>query len=303
MKIIFAGTPAAAVPTLRRLIDSSHDVVSVLTRPDAPVGRKRVMTPSPVAQTASEAGIPVLYANTIDENIHDHISESGADLGVVVAYGALLPQATLDAPRLGWINLHFSQLPEWRGAAPVQWQIISGAHEAGSSVFSLVQELDAGNVFDTRSYLINPDETSGELLSRLSELGAEQVLEVIDSLATGHAHASPQVGESTYARKLSLEDGHLDTSLPVQAVYDRFRGVTPEPGAFVLINSERLKILSMSRSELSVPPGIIRIREKLTLLGCSDGSLELVTVQPAGRQGMSASDWFRGLRAEEVEVS
>jgi methionyl-tRNA formyltransferase len=303
VKIIFAGTPAAAVPTLRELIDSGHDVVTVLTRPDAPVGRKRVLTPSPVAQLAHEAGIPVVYASRIDVSIHQHISRLGADLGVVVAYGALLPQATLDAPRLGWINLHFSQLPQWRGAAPVQWQIISGATKAGSSVFSLVDELDAGKIFDTRTYAINPDETSGELLSRLSQLGSLQVLEVIDSLATGKAQSQDQEGQSTYARKLSLEDGHLDTSSQVAAVYDRFRGVTPEPGAFVLIDSERLKILSMARSEHSVPPGCIRIREKKTILGCSDGSLELITVQPAGKQGMSASDWFRGLRVEEVEVS
>ncbi|MDH6532980.1 methionyl-tRNA formyltransferase [Aurantimicrobium minutum] len=303
MKIIFAGTPEAAVPSLRALLDSTHDVVAVLTRPDAPVGRKRVLTPSPVAQLAHDAGIPLLYANKIDDDIQKQITASGADLGVVVAYGALLPQATLDVPRLGWINLHFSELPHWRGAAPVQWQIISGETDAGSTVFSLVQELDAGDVFDSRTFAIDPDETSGELLARLSEHGSAQVLDVVDLLDRDVAVATPQSGESSYARKLSLEDGHLDTHAPVEVVYNLYRGVTPEPGAYVLLNSERLKIISMARSNISAPEGVIRFLEKSAILGCRDGALELITVQPSGKQAMSASDWFRGLRVKEVEVS
>lgn len=303
MKIIFAGTPEVAVPTLRALISSTHEVVAVLTRPDAPVGRNRILTPSPVAVLAHEAGIPILHAAKIDATIQEKIAASGADLGVVVAYGALLPQETLDTPPWGWINLHFSELPQWRGAAPVQWQLISGAREAGSSVFSLVQELDAGDVFDSRLFPISPDETSGVLLSRLSELGSVQVLDVVNALESGTAHANSQVGESSYARKLSLEDGHLSPQEPVEDVYNRYRGVTPEPGAFVLVNSERLKVLSMARSTHNVPPGKIFLVEKKAVLGCADGSLELITVQPAGKPAMSASDWFRGLRTEEVIVT
>lgn len=304
MKIIFAGTPEAAVPTLEALISSDFEVVAVLTRPDAPQGRKRILTPSPIAQVAIAQGIPVIYANRIDDQVQKAIEDSAADLGVVVAYGALLPQHTLDSVKLGWINLHFSTLPHWRGAAPVQWQVISGATQAGSSVFQLVQELDAGDVYDCREWPILPDETAGELLTRLSVLGAQQVLDVVRTIVTRFAVPKPQIGESTYARKLSLEDGHLNLSLDSEAVYNQFRGVTPEPGAFVLFGDERLKIIEarLGTDEEVVPSAITSVSKKL-YLGCVTGSLELVSVQPAGKQAMSAMDWFRGLRQEVVHVS
>lgn len=304
MKIIFAGTPEAAVPTLEALISSDFEIVAVLTRPDAPQGRKRILTPSPVAQVAIAQGIPVIYANRIDDEIQKAIGASAADLGVVVAYGALLPQHTLDSVKLGWINLHFSTLPHWRGAAPVQWQVISGASQAGSSVFQLVQELDAGEVYDSRKWPILPEETAGELLKRLSVLGAQQVLEVVTSLASGTAHSNPQQGESTYARKLSLEDGHLNLCLDSEAVYNQFKGVTPEPGAFVFIGEERLKIIEarLGADKEVVPSAITSVSKKL-YLGCATGSIELLSVQPAGKQAMSAMDWFRGLRQEVVTVS
>lgn len=304
MKIIFAGTPEAAVPTLEALISSDFEVVAVLTRPDAPQGRKRILTPSPVAQVAIAQGIPVIYANRIEDEVQKAIEDSAADLGVVVAYGALLPQQTLDSVKLGWINLHFSTLPHWRGAAPVQWQVISGASQAGSSVFQLVQELDAGDVYDSREWPILPDETAGELLTRLSVLGAQQVLDVVRSIDTRFAEPKPQIGESTYARKLSLEDGHLNLSQDSESVYNQFRGVTPEPGAFVLFGDERLKIIEarLGTDEEVVPSAITSASKKL-YLGCVTGSLELINVQPAGKQGMSAMDWFRGLRQEVVHVS
>lgn len=304
MKIIFAGTPEAAVPTLEALISSDFEVVAVLTRPDAPQGRKRILTPSPVAQVAIAQGIPVIYANRIEDEVQKAIEDSAADLGVVVAYGALLPQQTLDSVKLGWINLHFSTLPHWRGAAPVQWQVISGASQAGSSVFQLVQKLDAGDVYDSREWPILPDETAGELLTRLSVLGAQQVLDVVRSIDTRFAEPKPQIGESTYARKLSLEDGHLNLSQDSESVYNQFRGVTPEPGAFVLFGDERLKIIEarLGTNEEVVPSAITSVSKKL-YLGCVTGSLELISVQPAGKQGMSAKDWFRGLRQEVVHVS
>jgi methionyl-tRNA formyltransferase len=304
VKIIFAGTPEAAVPTLEALISSDFEVVAVLTRPDAPQGRKRILTPSPIAQVAIAQGIPVIYANRIDDQVQKAIEDSAADLGVVVAYGALLPQHTLDSVKLGWINLHFSTLPHWRGAAPVQWQVISGATQAGSSVFQLVQELDAGDVYDCREWPILPDETAGELLTRLSVLGAQQVLDVVRTIVTRFAVPKPQIGESTYARKLSLEDGHLNLSLDSVAVYNQFRGVTPEPGAFVFFGDERLKIIEarLGTDEEVVPSAITSVSKKL-YLGCVTGSLELVSVQPAGKQAMSAMDWFRGLRQEVVHVS
>ena len=304
MKIIFAGTPEAAVPTLRALLESSFEVVAVLTRRDAPQGRKRILTPSPVAQLALEKNVPVIYANRIDEAVQSELDSFTADLGVVVAYGALLPQDTLDSLDLGWINLHFSTLPSWRGAAPVQWQVISGAEVAGSSVFQLVKELDAGDVFDVRQWDIYPDETSGELLSRLSILGAKQVVDVVSSLESGTATSRVQQGVSSYARKLHLEDGHLDLSKNSYEVYNQFRGVTPEPGAFVVVGDERLKVLEAKLvPEYNFPAFQIGVVGKQLILGCNSGSLELHTIQPAGKQAMSAMDWFRGLRQEVVKVS
>ncbi|MDH6278339.1 methionyl-tRNA formyltransferase [Aurantimicrobium minutum] len=304
MKIIFAGTPEAAVPTLTSLINSSFDVVAVLTRPDAHQGRKRILTPSPVAQVALDHHIPVIYANRIDDEIQATIDFFNADLGVVVAYGALLPELTLGSLKHGWINLHFSSLPSWRGAAPVQWQLLSGEVMAGSAVFKLVKELDAGDVFDTREWPILPDETSGELLERLSHLGSRQVLDVIDSINSGRAIATTQSGESSYARKLNLEDGHLNLNNDSDVVYNQYRGVTPEPGAFVVVGEERLKILEAFKGgDQIVPPTQIVSIEKKLFLGCSSGSLELITVQPFGKKAMSAMDWFRGLRQEVVHVS
>lgn len=303
MKIIFAGTPEAAVPTLDALIKSNHEVVAVLTRPDAPQGRKRILTPSPVAQTALSHNIPVIYANRIDDDVQYSIDSFEPDLGVVVAYGALLPQHTLDSVAYGWINLHFSSLPAWRGAAPVQWQVISGAEVAGSSVFKLVKELDAGDVFDVKEWPINPDETAGELLSRLSHLGAQQVIDVVDSINSGNAVPIAQIGDSTYARKLGIDDGHLDLNQASTQVYNQYRGVTPEPGAYFFLGEERVKVIDARLGTAAVSPFSIKPSEKKLFLGCSTGTMELLTVQPAGKQAMSATDWFRGLHQEEVRVS
>jgi methionyl-tRNA formyltransferase len=303
VKIIFAGTPEAAVPTLDALITSNYEVVAVLTRPDAPQGRKRILTPSPVAQTALSHNIPVIYANRIDDDVQRSIDSFEPDLGVVVAYGALLPQRTLDSVAHGWINLHFSSLPAWRGAAPVQWQVISGATVAGSSVFKLVKELDAGDVFDVQEWQIEPDETAGELLSRLSHFGAQQIIHVVDSINSGSAVPIAQSGDSTYARKLGIEDGHLDINKSSTQVYNQYRGVTPEPGAYFFLDEQRVKVIDACLGAVEVSPFSIKPSEKKLFLGCSSGTIELITVQPAGKQAMFAMDWFRGLHQEEVRVS
>lgn len=304
MKLLFAGTPEAALPTLELLCASEHEIVAVLTRPDAPQGRKKILTPSPISSYALKHNIPIIYADKIDLQAQHLIEAAGADLGVVVAYGALLPSSTLDSVPYGWINLHFSSLPHWRGAAPVQWQLISGSLSAGSSVFSLVPELDAGDLYDVREYQISLDETSGDLLNRLSHEGADQILTVVTSIQNGTAKKNPQKGVATFARKLSLEDGHLKTSGTAQNIYNQFRGVTPEPGAFVIFSTNHLKIIEAHLAlNVQVTPQTISFFQKKLYLGCSEGSLELKTVQPFGKQQMSAMDWFRGLRQEVVQVS
>lgn len=304
MRIIFAGTPEVAVPTLQALVAAGHDVCAVVTRPDAPLGRKRILTPSPVALAALDLGIPVIRASRIDAAVSAELTALQADLGVVVAFGGLLPAPALAATPQGWINLHFSTLPRWRGAAPVQWSIIAGDTSVGTTVFSLVAELDAGDIYSAEILPIGPDESAGELLSRLASTGADQVCRVVLSIENGTALGIPQSGDPTYARKLSLEDGHLDFHASAIDVYARLRGVTPEPGAFVELAGEHLKILGAALPEDAphIAAGHIESHFKRIWLGTGTTALELIQVQPAGRARMPAPDWFRGLHNQESIV-
>lgn len=301
MKIIFAGTPDLAVASLDALLTSSHDVVAVLTREDAPIGRKRVMTSSPVAVAAMDRGIPVIKANRITPDVATTIASYHPDLGVVVAYGGLLPQDALDIPTNGWINLHFSRLPELRGAAPAQRDLLRGATEGSFSIFQLVLALDAGDVFATGSIPLDGHETSGDVLTQLSTVGASDLLTVVNDIASGVAVSTPQTGEITLAPKLRRDDAHL---LPVEGLtqtYNRFRAVTPEPGAWFDLAGIPVKVLSArpAQNAMSVDLGVVSLSGTSVLLDCGDGQLELLTVQPAGKQAMAASDWFRGLRSSE----
>ncbi|MGO2659789.1 methionyl-tRNA formyltransferase [Mycetocola reblochoni] len=315
MRIVFAGTPDAAVPSLTALHGTAHEIVAVVTRPDAPVGRKRVLTPSPVAVAAAELGLPVIKATRLDDAVTDEIARLDPDLGVVVAYGALVRRRLLDLPRFGWINLHFSLLPAWRGAAPLQRSLIAGGEGLGVSVFSLVEQLDAGDLYDTRAVENTDGATAAELLPRLAGIGADRVVDVVDGIETGTATAVPQRGEPSHAAKLTAADGLLDPRLGAEAVLARYRGVTAEPGAFVMLGEDRVKIHSLRRADAAttsddevsdrarIEPGTIRRVRGRILLGTADDALELVEVQPAGKQRMTAADWWRGLGVEEVEVA
>ncbi|MBN9607590.1 MAG: methionyl-tRNA formyltransferase [Actinomycetales bacterium] len=295
LRLIFAGSPAAAVPSLRRLLDSPHEVVAVVTREDAPQGRKRVLTPTPVAELAESAGVPVIRANRL-EPVTEQLLALEADLGVVVAYGGLIREPLLSGPRLGWINLHFSLLPRWRGAAPVQRALIAGDTETGTAVFRLVEELDAGPVFDLERHAIGRVATAGRLLDELAESGAGQLARVVDELAAGTATAREQVGEVTLAPKLTLADGRLDLGRPAAEVDARLRGVTPEPGAWVELDGERFKIREARLAHDAPPldPGRLAERGGAVQVGTGDMPLELLVVQPAGRTAMPAPDWWRG---------
>ncbi|TFB96729.1 methionyl-tRNA formyltransferase [Cryobacterium sp. HLT2-28] len=305
MKIVFAGTPQAAVPSLALLADSPHDLVGVVTRADAPLGRKRTLTPSPVGQAATDRGLRLLKTNRLDDAATAEIADLAPDLGVIVAYGGLIREPLLSVPRLGWINLHFSLLPRWRGAAPVQRALIAGDARTGAAVFQLVPELDAGAVFAQQSEPIGRHATAGTLLAGLSESGAQLLLGVIDDLAAGRATALAQAGEVTLAPKLTLDDARIDWSAPAETVYNRVRGVTPEPGAFTTVNDGRLKLLDVAPTHgaLPQPAGSIREIDKKVLIGTGTEPLELVTVQPAGKTAMRAADWWRGVAATEVVAS
>lgn len=303
MRLVFAGTPSAAVPTLRRLA-AEHDIAAVVTRPDAPLGRKRVLTPSPVAQVAEELGLPVIRAARLDDDATAAISALGAELGVIVAYGGLVREPLLSAPAKGWINLHFSLLPRWRGAAPVQRALINGDAELGASVFQLVPALDAGDVFASRAVEVPAEATADAALEVLAAEGAELTAEVVAAIADGTARSEPQRGEPTLAPKLTLDDGLLDWTEPLDVLFARFRGVTPEPGAHTTVGGLRLKILDAAPAgtddHLPLDPGAIAATKSGLLIGTASTPLSVTRVQPAGKGAMNAVDWWRGLRGAET---
>ena len=305
MKLVFAGTPEVALPSLTALAGTDHEIVSVITRADAPLGRKRTLTPSPVAQAAIARGLPVLKTNRLDAEATEAIHALQPDLGVIVAYGGIVRDPLLSVPRLGWINLHFSLLPRWRGASPVQRAVIAGDELTGAAVFQLVPELDAGDVFGSFSQPLGAHSTSGILLEQLSHTGAELLVRVVSELAAGTARAVPQTGEVTLAPKLLRDDARIDFNQPAASVYSRIRGVTPEPGAFTTVNGAVLKLLEVAPSadEANLPAGLIQQREKTVLVGTQTEPLVLLRVQPAGKTAMSANDWWRGVGAETVTAS
>ncbi len=293
-----------AVPSLDALNKAGFDVVAVLTRPDAPVGRKRVLTPSPVAARAMELGIEVIRAAKVDADTTARIAEFAPDVAAIVAYGGIVPKAALGVPRHGWVNLHFSLLPAWRGAAPVQRSIIAGDDVTGAVTFQLEEGLDTGPVFGTLTETVRPEDTAGDLLERLSISGAVLLSQTLSAIDAGQAAPQPQNGEISLAPKLTLDDGRLDWQQPALALNRRARGVTPEPGAWTTLEGQRVKLEPVAlRPEVKdLPPGSIRVEGKSVLVGTGSHAVELGRIQPAGKKMMSSADWARGLATPERVV-
>jgi len=304
VRVLFAGTPAVAVPSLDALTKAGFDVVAVLTRPDAPVGRKRVLTPSPVAARAMELGIEVIRAAKVDADTTARIAEFAPDVAAIVAYGGIVPKAALGVPRHGWVNLHFSLLPAWRGAAPVQRSIIAGDDVTGAVTFQLEEGLDTGPVFGTLTEAIRPEDTAGDLLERLSISGAVLLNQTLSAIDAGQAAPQPQNGEISLAPKLTLDDGRLDWQQPALALNRRARGVTPEPGAWTTLEGQRVKLepIALRPEVKDLPPGSIRVEGKSVLVGTGSHAVELGRIQPAGKKMMSSADWARGLATPERVV-
>jgi len=303
VRVLFAGTPGVAVASLDALIEAGFDVVAVLTRPDAPLGRKRVLTPSPVAARAEELGLPVIRAARIDDHAQEAIRASAPDVAAIVAYGGLVPEAALAIPAHGWINLHFSLLPAWRGAAPVQHALINGDDVTGASTFLLEKGLDTGPVFGQLTEAVRPDDTAGDLLARLAHSGSVLLVQTLHAVEAGTARPEPQHGEPTFAPKLTLQDGRLDWRQPALALRRRIAGVTPEPGAWTTLDGQRFKIGAVAdRPEVTdLAPGRVRAGTGGgPLVGTGSHALELRQVQPAGRKMMAGPDWARGLAREAV---
>ncbi|MFI6731807.1 methionyl-tRNA formyltransferase [Nonomuraea sp. NPDC050451] len=306
MRLVFAGTPETALPSLRTLIDSPrHEVVAVVTRPDAQSGRGRKVHPSPVAELAEEAGIEVLRpAKAGDPEFLDRLRALEPDCCPVVAYGALLPQSALDIPRQGWINLHFSILPAWRGAAPVQHSILHGDEIGGATTFQIVKELDAGPVYGVVTEAIHPDDTSGSLLERLSVSGAGLLAATLDGVEDGTLEARAQPAEGvTIAPKITVVDARIDWTKPAMHVDRRIRACTPAPGAWSEFRGQRVK-LGPARIVPGerLAEGEIAVSKARVLVGTATDAVELGEVQPQGKRVMGAVEWARGVRPEGKEI-
>ncbi|WP_341720378.1 methionyl-tRNA formyltransferase [Micromonospora sp. FIMYZ51] len=305
MRVIFAGTPAVAVPALAAVAASRHELVAVVTRPDAPAGRGRGLVRSPVGAWADERGIEVLTpARPREPEFLDRLRELAVDCVPVVAYGALVPPVALAIPRHGWVNLHFSLLPAWRGAAPVQHAVLHGDELTGASVFQLEEGLDTGPVYGTLTDEIRPSDTSGDLLERLAHTGAGLLVAVLDALADGTARAEPQPADGvSLAPKLTVEDARVRWSDPAFAVDRRIRACTPAPGPWTTFRGERVKLgpVTPAPDAPDLKPGELLVEKARVLAGTATVPVRLGEVRAAGKRAMPATDWARGARVSAGE--
>ena len=297
MRILFAGTPTTAATVLEGLIASGHEVVAVLTREDSLVGRKKVLTPSPVALAAEKHSLPVIKSSKLTPEVLQSISEFKAELAVVVAYGVILKQDALDSVPNGWFNLHFSHLPRWRGAAPVQRAIQAGDTEIGVSLFRIDTGLDTGPVLAVADTIIEPDESAGDLLGRLAKIGVSLLNQELPRLYSGSYELTGQMGEASLAPKLNRDDARIDFSKRALEVSNLVRAMNPEPIAWCQLAGESMRVLRarpvVSSIELSL--GEVMVDGNRVLVGCGDRStLELLEVQPASKNVMSAHSWMNG---------
>jgi len=320
VRVLFAGTPEAAVPSLQALLASEHEVAAVLTRADAPAGRGKRLTPSPVRVAAEAAGIPVITGNPSTEETQTQIADLNCQAAAVVAYGHLLRPAPLALMPEGWFNLHFSRLPDWRGAAPVQWALINGEAEVGVSVFRLDAGMDTGPVFAQQTFPAGPEETTGTLLPKLAELGADLLVKVFDDLVAGSAKGTPQAGTASFAPKITTEQAQVNWHRPNVEVANLIRGVTPAPGAWTTLTNPGVEPVRLGIGPVTLPtgtyinrsdikidlgpqanlqPGQILVQKRAVWVGTADGPVQLGILQAPGKKPMPATDWARGARLTE----
>jgi methionyl-tRNA formyltransferase len=301
MRLVFAGTPEVALPSLDAIAASGHDLVAVVTRPDAPAGRGRSLARSPVGRWADERGIEVLTpARPREPSFVDALARLAPECVPVVAYGALVPPPALAVPPYGWINLHFSLLPAWRGAAPVQHAVLHGDDATGACVFQLEEGLDTGPVYGALVEKIGRRDTAGALLARLAEAGAGLLVAVLDALADGTARAVAQPADGvSYAPKITVDDAEVRWTEPAFAVDRRVRACTPAPGAWTTFRGERVKLgpLLPVVDAAALAPGTLRVERSRVLVGTATDPVALGEVRAAGKRPMPAVDWARGARA------
>jgi methionyl-tRNA formyltransferase len=306
VRLVFAGTPEVALPPLEALLASRHEVVAVVTRPDAPAGRGRHLVASPVARLAADAGIEVLKPpKARDPEFLDRLREIAPDCCPVVAYGALIPRVALDIPRYGWVNLHFSLLPAWRGAAPVQHAVLRGDEITGAATFQIEEGLDTGPVFGSLTEPIRPADTSGDLLQRLSVAGAKLLADTMDGIEAGVLRPVPQPSEGvSVAPKITVEDAHVRWSDPAMHIDRQIRACTPAPGAWTTFRGERLKLgpVRLAAGAERLGPGQLRASKRDVLVGTGTHPVALGEVRPQGKRPMPAADWARGANPTDKDV-
>lgn len=317
MRIVFAGTPEPAVVALEKLIASRHEVAAVITRPDARRGRGRSLHPSPVKALAEEHGIEVLTPTTLKAGTEDgdalraRLAELSPEAIPVVAYGNLITEDLLDVPTHGWVNLHFSLLPAWRGAAPVQASIAAGDEETGATTFRIDKGLDTGDILATVEESIQPTDTADDLLTRLAYSGADLLVRTMDGLEDGSITPKPQQGEATYAHKIATEDARIDWAAPADVIDRHIRAHTPGPGAWTLLGESRLKVGPVTAAPQfseendsasnALRPGEVRVAKKDVLVGTGSSPVRLGQIQPPGKKMMNAADWGRGLSSKMAQ--
>lgn len=302
MRVVFAGTPEVALASLQAIADSDHELVGVVTRPDAPAGRGRKLVASPVAQLAERLGVPVLKpTHPKDPEFQEELRALRPDCCPVVAYGAMLPQSALDIPEHGWVNLHFSILPAWRGAAPVQRALWAGDEFSGATTFRIVRALDAGPTYGVVTERVRPTDTSGDLLARLAEAGAPLLVATLDGLEDGSLQPRPQPDDGvTLAPKILVEDAEVRWSDPALAVDRQVRACTPAPGAWTTFEGERLKVGPVRPDPEAAPlePGVLGVGKNSVHVGTGTAPVLLGEVKAFGKKQMAAADWARGVRLE-----
>jgi methionyl-tRNA formyltransferase len=297
VKVVFFGTPQVAVPFLEALVEGGHRIVSVVCQPDKPSGRKMQLASPPVKIYAASQNIPVLQPVKLDECSAEIIASLKADIGVVVAYGKLIPRSVFSAPTYGCFNIHFSLLPRYRGAAPFQWTLINGERETGVSIFWLEETLDSGPVLSQTNAAIMPEEDAPSLLNRLTELGVHDMLNTLEQIQAGNCTGKKQEGTPTFAPQLKKEDGRIAWSKPALTIFNLMRGTKPWPGIHTTFKGETLKILSATVNNSSGRPGEIieLVKDKGIVVACGESSLLVTEVHPANKKAMSAWSYAQGL--------
>lgn len=302
MRVVFAGTPQIALASLEA-IAACHDVAAVVTRPAAARGRSRRPVPSPVADWGLRNGVEVLTPDhPRDPGLRERLAQLAPECCPVVAYGALLPPRVLTIAEYGWVNLHFSLLPRYRGAAPVQRALLAGENTTGATTFQIVPELDAGPVYQTLTEPIGPHDTAGQLLERLAQRGAELLVQTLDAVAAGQRPVPQAAGPVSYAPKLDPGQVQINWSQTAVEIDRLVRAANPDPGAWTRYGGERFKVLLAEPVEQDLGPGRIRAGRREVLVGAGSGAVRLLQVQPLGKRPMTGPDWARGARLVGDEV-